>query len=75
MTSIVAGVATLKTVVVSRDGAKSVADHLAEMRAWLAVRDIEPFELSMLHVLKFRVVFRGTFEADGDADRFVARFG
>jgi len=70
-----AGTASLKTVVVSRDGAKSVGDHLAEMSAWLAEHDIEPRELSMLHVLRLRVVFRGTFDAAGDADQFVARFG
>jgi len=65
----------LKSVVVTRDGNLSVADHLAEMRAWLANHDIPVRELVMLHVLNFRVVFRATFESDTDADRFVARFG
>jgi hypothetical protein len=65
----------LKTVVVSREGALSVADHLAEMRAWLAERGIEPQELVMLHVLNFRVVFRASFVTDAEADQFVVRFG
>ena len=64
----------MKTVVVARGGNLSVADHLAEMRAWLAEQNIEVRELVMLHVLNFRVVFRATFDADADADRFVAKF-
>ena len=66
---------TLKTVVVARDGRQSVADHLAEMQAWLAEQGIAVRELTMLHVLHFRIVFRATFDNDGDADRFVERFG
>jgi hypothetical protein len=64
----------LKTVVVARGGELSVADHLAEMRAWLVEQNIEVRELAMLHVLNLRVVFRATFDRDADADRFVARF-
>lgn len=71
----VAGEAPLKTVVVARGGDLSVADHLVEMRAWLAERKIEPRELTMLHVLNFRVVFRATFDSNDDADEFAARFG
>jgi hypothetical protein len=67
--------ASLKTVVVTRDGNLSVADHVAEMRAWLAERDIEARELTMLHVLNFRVVFRATFDTVEQADRFVTQFG
>lgn len=59
----------------ARDGHQSVADHLAEMQAWLAAHQIEARELVMLHVLNFRVVFRATFDSDADADRFVERFG
>jgi hypothetical protein len=65
----------LKTVVISRSGDLSVAGHLAEMRAWLAEHKIEPRELVMLHVLNFRVVFRATFDGDGDADKFTVQFG
>lgn len=65
----------LKTVIVARAGNPSVADHLAEMQARLAERDIVLSELVMLHVLGWRVVFRATFDADRDADRFVAAFG
>jgi hypothetical protein len=65
----------LKTVVVARGGNLSVADHLAEMRAWLAEQNIEVRELVMLNVLNFRVVFRATFDTDADADRFAAHFG
>jgi hypothetical protein len=65
----------LKTVVVARDGHLSVADHLAELRAWLTERDIVARELVMLRVLNFRVVFRATFDSDQDADAFIARFG
>jgi len=64
----------LKTVVVARAGNLSVADHLAEMLAWLAARDIVPCELVMLHVLYWRVVFRATFHADSDADLFAQAF-
>ena len=66
---------TLKTVVVSRDGHQSVADHLSEMREWLTERDIVPRELVMLHVLNFRVVFRATFDNNDEADLFVTQFG
>jgi hypothetical protein len=65
----------LKTVVVTRDGTLSVADHIAEMRAWLVDRDIEARELTMLHVLNFRVVFRATFDTADQADQFVTQFG
>lgn len=65
----------MKTVVVLRDGDLSVAAHLAEMRSWLADQGIEPRELVMLHVLNFRVVFRGTFETIEQADRFAEQFG
>jgi hypothetical protein len=65
----------LKTVVVLRDGHQSVADHLGEMRGWLAEQKIEARELVMLHVLNFRVVFRATFDSDADADRFTEKFG
>jgi hypothetical protein len=65
----------LKTVVVSRDGQQSVADHMAEMQDWLAEQKIVAHELTMLHVLNFRVVFRAIFDIDADADRFVERFG
>ena len=65
----------MKTVVVTRDGTLSVADHIAEMRAWLADRDIETRELTMLHVLNFRVVFRATFDTVEHADQFETQFG
>jgi hypothetical protein len=64
----------LKTVVVSRPGDLSVAAHLTEMRNWLADQRIQPRELVMLHVLNFRVVFRGTFETVEQADRFAEQF-
>jgi hypothetical protein len=64
----------LKTVVVSRAGNLSVAGHLGEMRAWLAEHNIVPRELSVLHVIGFRVVFRAIFESSAEADRFAARF-
>lgn len=64
----------MKTVVVARTGALSVADHLGEMRAWLAVRNIAPLELTMLHILNFRVVFRATFNAEAEADQFFHAF-
>ena len=60
----------MKTVIVARAGNLSIADHLAEMQAWLAERNMEPRELSMLHVLHFRVMFRAVFDEDGDADLF-----
>ena len=65
----------MKTVVVARDGSQSVSDHLAEMRAWLAENGIVARELTMLHVLNFRIVFRATFDTDDEADRFLAQFG
>ncbi len=69
------GRSTLKTVVISRDGDLSVAAHLTEMRNWLADQGIEPCELMMLHVLNFRVIFRGTFETAEQANRFTEQFG
>jgi hypothetical protein len=65
----------VKTVTVARAGDQSVADHLAEMRAWLAERGIVPCELVMVHILHWHVVFRATFDTDGDADQFTAAFG
>jgi hypothetical protein len=65
----------LKTVVVARAGNLSVADHLGEMQAWLAERGITPRELTMLHVIEFRVVFRAVFDTDREADLFTERFG
>ena len=65
----------MKTVVVARDGTLSVADHIAEMRAWLGDHGIEARELTMLHVLNFRVVFRATFDTVEHADRFATQFG
>jgi hypothetical protein len=67
--------APLKTVIVARSGNLSVGNHMAEMRAWLAEENIEARELTMLHVLNFRIVFRATFETVDQADRFAARFG
>jgi hypothetical protein len=66
----------LRTIVVTRDGALSVADHLSEIHAWLVEHNIVARELTMLHVLNFRiVVFRAAFDRDDEAAEFVARFG
>jgi hypothetical protein len=62
------GKAPLKTVIVTRSGNLSVGNHVAEMRAWLAEQNIEARELTMLHVLNFRVVFRATFDTVEQAD-------
>lgn len=64
----------MKTVLIACEGHLSVAEHLAEMRGWLALHRIEPRELTMLHVMNFRVVFRATFDSDEDADKFAERF-
>jgi hypothetical protein len=65
----------LKTVVFARAGNLSVGDHLAEMRDWLTRREIVPLELSQLHILNSRVVFRARFAAAFEADEFVQKFG
>lgn len=65
----------MKTVVVARAGNLSVAEHLREMHGWLNERNIEPRELTMLHVVGFRVVFRAIFDIAADADSFVSEFG
>ena len=65
----------MKTVVVERHGDPSVGAHFAEMWDWLIVRHIAPIELSMVHILKRRVVFRASFLKDDDADQFTNRFG
>jgi hypothetical protein len=69
------GRSTLKTVIVVRAGNLSITDHLAEMRAWFAEHSIDCGELTMLHVLNFRVVFRASFATIRDADRFAEHFG
>jgi hypothetical protein len=69
------GGGTLKTIVVARSGHQSVGDHLTEMKSWLNARNIAPRELTMLHILKFRVVFRAIFDLDHEADQFVQQFG
>jgi hypothetical protein len=66
---------TLKTVVIARSGNLSVGDHLSEMRSWLAERNIVARELTILHLLQFRVVFRAVFDTDDHADQFVQAFG
>ncbi len=65
----------MKTVVVAREGHQSVAEHLAEMQTWLAEQQITAREITMLHVLERRAVFRATFDSEADADRFTERFG
>ena len=65
----------MKTVIVARVGNLSVADHVAEMQAWLAERDIRPREPAMLQVLDLRVVFRAQFEVEHDVHLFAERFG
>ena len=65
----------MKTIVVARSGNQSVGDHFTEMRSWLSARNIAPRELTMLHILKFRVVFRAIFDLDHEADQFVQQFG
>jgi hypothetical protein len=67
--------AVMKTIVVARSGNLSVADHLSEMKEWLIARGIAPRELTMLHILQFRVVFRAMFDVDHEADQFVEQFG
>jgi hypothetical protein len=69
------GISIVKTVVIARAGNLSVADHIGEMRAWLKERNIEPRELTMLHVVDFRVVFRAVFDANHEADLFTQEFG
>jgi hypothetical protein len=65
----------LKTVIVARHGDLSVGDHLTEMQAWLAQHGIVPQELTALHVLNLRVVFRAAFDTPAEADQFTERFG
>lgn len=65
----------MKTVVVTRDGSQSIADHLTETRGWLVENNIAARELTVLHVLRLRVVLRAAFDHDADADRFAAHFG
>jgi|HubBroStandDraft_6_1064221.scaffolds.fasta_scaffold3382873_1 hypothetical protein len=65
---------TPRTVIVARDGALSVGHQLAEMREWLAERNIVPRELAMQHIVQWLVVYRATFEGDVDAQCFVRKF-
>lgn len=64
----------MKAVTVARTGALSVADHLAEMRGWLAERGITPRELNIVHVLNLRIVIRAVFDTDEQAEAFREEF-
>jgi hypothetical protein len=65
----------LRTLIFARAGNLSVGEHMTQMRAWLAERDIVPRELTMLYVLHMRVVFRAIFDADHEAQQFIEVFG
>ena len=60
----------MPTIEVTRTADLSVADQLAEMRAWLDREGIRAIELRALHVLAGLVTFEATFAQASDADRF-----
>jgi hypothetical protein len=59
---------------ISRRGDLSIADHLAEMRAWLAEEGIRATGLRAVHIMAGRVTFRATFESEIDGNRFQEAF-
>ena len=60
----------MPTIEVTRAADLSVADQLAEMRAWLDREGIRVTELRALRVLGGRVTFEATFAQASNADRF-----
>jgi hypothetical protein len=65
---------TLNKVIVARDGSLSVGHQLAEMREWLAERNIVPCNLAMQHIVQWQVIYRATFEDEADAQSFLHKF-
>lgn len=64
----------MRSVEITRSGALSVADHLAEMQRWLDRAGIRATDLHAACILKGRVTFRATFAQAIDADRFLRAF-
>ena len=64
----------MRSVEITRSGALSIADHLAEMRRWLDHADIRATDLHAARILEGRVAFQATFEQAIDADRFLRAF-
>ena len=65
----------MRSVEITRTGALSVADHLAEMRSWLKREGIQEINLYAARILHGRVTFSATFKQAAEADRFVRTFG
>jgi hypothetical protein len=53
----------MRSVEITRSGALSVADHLAEMGRWLDHADIRATDLHAARILKGRVTFTGDVRA------------
>jgi hypothetical protein len=65
----------MRSVEITRSGALSVADHLADMQRWLNHAGNPATDLHAARILGGRVTFTATFRQAADADRFLRAFG
>jgi len=64
----------MRMIEISRNGDRSIADQMTEMRSWLDSNGIKAIRLEPSRILNGRVSFRAAFANSGDADRFIAKF-
>jgi hypothetical protein len=64
----------MRTIEISRNGDRTIAEQMAEMRLWLDSNGIRALRLDPSRILNGRVSFRAIFAAGNDADRFIAQF-
>lgn len=64
----------MRTIEISRNGDRSIAEQMTEMRLWLDSNGIRALRLDPSRILNGRVSFRAIFAAAGDADQFIAKF-
>jgi hypothetical protein len=66
---------SMRSVQITRSGALSITDHLAELQQWLDHADIRAADLRAVRIMGARVTFSAIFERAIDADRFLRVFG
>lgn len=64
----------MRTIEIRRNGDRSIAAQMAEMRQWLDRNGIKPMRLDPSRILNGRVSFRAVFASAVDADRFILQF-
>jgi hypothetical protein len=65
---------SMRSIEITRSGALSIADHLAEIQRWLDHANIRAADLQAIRILRGRVTFSAMFARTIDADRFLRAF-